>query len=237
MSMFSIPDHLIPDVKQFEEMNKEINALLPKEFAGAINLMAHPVAGASAFSALGFGLASQAFGIWMGTVAGAMQASQQFLGSLADEEIEEAAAPTPKEKPAATKARATAKTLIADARSIAKELSETTAKLGDVAEVKETAKPDAGIVSADANAKSEPRQPKALERPQTPDDLKQISGIGPKLEQVLNGLGIWTYGQIAKLEAAEIGWVEDYLSFKGRIGRDDWIGQAEKLARNAKAKS
>ncbi|NGN40860.1 NADH-ubiquinone dehydrogenase [Mesorhizobium sp. CGMCC 1.15528] len=235
MSMFSIPDHLIPDVKQFEEMNKEINALLPTEFAGAINLMAHPVAGASAFSALGFGLASQAFGIWMGTVAGAMQASQQFFGSLTDD-IEEAAAFTPKEKPAATKARATARTLIADARSIAKELSDTTEKLAD--EPTEAAKPVAKAAPVETGAAlSEPRQPKALERPQTPDDLKQISGIGPKLEQVLNGLGIWTYGQIAKLEAAEIGWVEDYLSFKGRIGRDDWIGQAEKLARDAKAKS
>jgi len=237
MSMFSIPDHLIPDVRQFEEMNKEINALLPKEFAGAINLMAHPVAGASAFSALGFGLASQAFGMWMGVMAGAAHASQQFFVSLADEDIEEAAAFTPKEKPATTKARATAKTLIADARSIAKELSETTAKLADVSAVKDTAKPVLKVVSTEAKTKAELRQPKALERPATPDDLKQISGIGPKLEQVLNGLGIWTYGQIAKLEAGEIGWVEDYLSFKGRIGRDDWIGQAEKLARGAKAKS
>ncbi len=236
MSMFSIPDHLIPDVKQFEEMSKEINALLPKEFAVAVNLMAHPVAGASAFSALGFGLASQAFGIWMGTVAGAMQASQQFFVSLTDEDTEEAAAFAPKEKPAATKARATAKTLIADARSIAKELSETTAKLAD--EPTEAAKPVAKAAPLETGAAlSEPRQPKALERPAMPDDLKQISGIGPKLEQVLNGLGIWTYGQIAKLEAEEIGWVEDYLSFKGRIGRDDWIGQAEKLARGAKAKN
>ena len=37
------------------------------------------------------------------------------------------------------------------------------------------------------------RQPKAMDRPAKPADLKAISGIGPKLEKVLNGLGIWTY--------------------------------------------
>ncbi len=45
-------------------------------------------------------------------------------------------------------------------------------------------------------------QPKAMEKPASPDDLKAISGIGPKLETVLNGLGIWTYEQIAGWSAA-----------------------------------
>jgi NADH-quinone oxidoreductase subunit E len=74
------------------------------------------------------------------------------------------------------------------------------------------------------------RQPKAMDRPAKPADLKAISGIGPKLEQVLHGLGIWTFGQIAAWTPQEIAWVDDYLSFKGRIGRDDWIGQAKALA-------
>ena len=47
---------------------------------------------------------------------------------------------------------------------------------------------------------------------------------------MLNGLGVWTYAQIAAWTKEEIAWVDDYLSFKGRIGRDDWIGQAVKLA-------
>ncbi|SUU89342.1 NADH dehydrogenase subunit E [Aminobacter aminovorans] len=74
------------------------------------------------------------------------------------------------------------------------------------------------------------RQPASIERPETPDDLKAISRIGPKLEQVLNDLGIWTYGQIAGWTAEEVAWADDYLGFKGRIGRDDWIGQAAMLA-------
>lgn len=70
------------------------------------------------------------------------------------------------------------------------------------------------------------RQPTTMDRPAVPDDLKAISGIGPKLEQVLNGLGIWTFAQIARWSAAEIGWVDDRLGFGGRVGRDDWVGQA-----------
>ena len=62
---------------------------------------------------------------------------------------------------------------------------------------------------------------------------RQISGIGPKLEKVLNGLGVWTFAQIAGWSREEIAWVDDYLSFKGRIGRDDWIGQAVKLSGKA----
>ncbi len=62
------------------------------------------------------------------------------------------------------------------------------------------------------------------------DDLKQIKGIGPKLEATLNGLGIYHFDQIAAWSKQEIEWVDDYLSFKGRIERDGWISQAKKLA-------
>mgnify|MGYP002621725517 CR=1 FL=1 len=73
-------------------------------------------------------------------------------------------------------------------------------------------------------------QPAAIARPARPDDLKAISGIGPKLEKTLNGLGIWTYAQIAALGTAEIAWLDEKLGFAGRIGRDDWTGQAGRLA-------
>jgi len=62
------------------------------------------------------------------------------------------------------------------------------------------------------------------------DDLKKISGVGPKLEQTLNELGIYHYAQVAKLTKADIAWVDERLRFKGRIERDDWIGQAKALA-------
>lgn len=75
------------------------------------------------------------------------------------------------------------------------------------------------------------RRPAEIEKPESPDDLKLISGIGPKLEQVLNGLGIWTFAQIAAWQPEEAAWVDDYLQFSGRIGRDNWISQAGALAK------
>lgn len=62
------------------------------------------------------------------------------------------------------------------------------------------------------------------------DDLKKITGVGPKLEETLNSLGIWHYDQVAKLTKKDIAWVDERLRFKGRIERDDWVGQAKALA-------
>lgn len=65
---------------------------------------------------------------------------------------------------------------------------------------------------------------------QKADDLKKISGVGPKLEALLNELGFWHYDQIAAWTPAEIAWVDARLKFKGRIERDGWIAQAATLA-------
>ena len=64
-----------------------------------------------------------------------------------------------------------------------------------------------------------------------PDDLKWISGVGPKLEETLNGLGVFHFEQIAAWTQREIDWVDDYLKFSGRIERDNWIEQAKALAK------
>ncbi|MFW8592600.1 NADH-quinone oxidoreductase subunit E [Cribrihabitans neustonicus] len=62
------------------------------------------------------------------------------------------------------------------------------------------------------------------------DDLKQLKGVGPKLEAQLNELGIYHFGQIAEWGEAEAAWIDARLSFKGRIERDGWIEQAKRLA-------
>ena len=62
------------------------------------------------------------------------------------------------------------------------------------------------------------------------DDLKLISGVGPKLEQTLNEMGIWYFKQVAVWGPSDIAWVDDRLRFKGRIERDDWMSQAKILA-------
>ena len=67
-----------------------------------------------------------------------------------------------------------------------------------------------------------------------PDDLKLISGVGPVLEKKLHGLGITKFAQVAAFTADDIAKVDDALSFKGRIERDNWLDQAAELAKAAK---
>ncbi len=62
------------------------------------------------------------------------------------------------------------------------------------------------------------------------DDLKLISGVGPVLEGKLNDLGVTHFQQIADFTAEKIAELDEALNFKGRIDRDDWLGQAKILA-------
>jgi len=74
-----------------------------------------------------------------------------------------------------------------------------------------------------------PQRPKNLftAPPTQRDDLQQIKGIGAAFAHRLNDLGIYQFRQIAGLSEAEIVWLENELRmFRGRIGRDDWLGQA-----------
>ncbi|WEX07557.1 NADH-quinone oxidoreductase subunit E [Chelativorans sp. AA-79] len=78
-------------------------------------------------------------------------------------------------------------------------------------------------------------RPQGIERPAQPDDLKMISGVGPRIEGILNDLGIYTYAQVASWKKAEREWVDGYLKFKGRIEREDWVKQAKALAKGGVA--
>lgn len=63
------------------------------------------------------------------------------------------------------------------------------------------------------------------------DDLIKIKGIGPKLNSLLNNLGVSRFDQIAAWGPAEIDKVDDHLGeFKDRIGREEWVPQARLLA-------
>ena len=63
-----------------------------------------------------------------------------------------------------------------------------------------------------------------------PDDLQQISGVGPKLEKTLHSLGFYHFDQIAEWTPDEVQWVDENLTFKGRIEREEWIPQCKLLA-------
>ncbi len=64
------------------------------------------------------------------------------------------------------------------------------------------------------------------------DDLKKISGVGPKLERLLNRNGVYYFWQVSKWNKADIKFIDDRLQvFKGRISRDNWVTQARSLKR------
>ncbi len=92
--------------------------------------------------------------------------------------------------------------------------------------------------AAPSSAQSAPKpsldstdRPKPIERPKTMDDLKLISGVGPKVERTLHDLGIFTFAQIAAWTKPEREWADGYLAFHGRIEREDWVAQATALAK------
>lgn len=88
-------------------------------------------------------------------------------------------------------------------------------------------------VAADTAPPPPPGKPNIPPAVGEPDNLRLIKGVGPKLNSLLNNLGITRFDQIAEWKEAEIEEVDKYLeSFSGRITRDSWIGQAKFLAKD-----
>ncbi len=120
----------------------------------------------------------------------------------------------------------------AKAKSTASKTAKATAEV--------VAPPPSEIAPEKADAAKKPSlddkdRPAGIERPAQPDDLQLISGVGPKIEGTLHELGIFTFAQIASWHEAERHWVDGYLNFKGRIERDEWVKQAEALAKGGEA--
>ncbi len=88
-----------------------------------------------------------------------------------------------------------------------------------------------------AKAESKPAELTALfKKPKgAPDDLAQIQGVGEVLVEKLHKLGITKFEQIANFSDEDIAKVDEVLDFKGRIEREDWIGQARALIAEATA--
>lgn len=99
--------------------------------------------------------------------------------------------------------------------------------------------PPAPTPASDKSAPVSEEKPPLLDGPRAEgaDDLKRIGGIGPKMEQTLNDLGIYHFDQLAELSDDEIAWVDSRLRFKGRIERDNWVGQAKALADASESQS
>ena len=71
---------------------------------------------------------------------------------------------------------------------------------------------------------------KVLLRTGDKNDLTAIEGIGPFLEKKLNDAGVFTYADIAAWDAEKVAEITTKISFfEGRIEKDNWVGQAQKL--------
>lgn len=139
-------------------------------------------------------------------------------GSVAGVAVAAAAAKKPAKKAEAPKAEAKAK-------------PEPKKAAPKKAEPKKAA-PKAEAPAAPAAESSGTRPANLLDAPRggKADDLKEISGVGPKLEGILHDNGVYHFDQIAAWGKDEIAYMDDQLSFKGRIERDGWIDQATTLA-------
>ena len=148
-----------------------------------------------------------------------------------------AAKPAAKKKSAAKKpaAKASADKATAD-KSASKKPAAKKAAPKKAAAKKSVAKSDAQV-DYDGDGKfegtNEGTRPAALDGPRggNADDLKQIKGIGPKMEKLCNSLGFYHFDQIAAWSPDEVAWVDANLEgFKGRVTRDTWVEQAKILA-------
>ena len=79
-----------------------------------------------------------------------------------------------------------------------------------------------------------PARPDAVAAPDVAsDDLKRIRAIDAALETRLKALGARTFAAIAQWTAADTARMSRELGFKGRIEQENWIEQAQILARGA----
>ncbi|MDW3119271.1 MAG: NADH:ubiquinone oxidoreductase [Roseovarius pacificus] len=147
------------------------------------------------------------------------------------------------------------KTVAADTAKVAGDAGEKAAAAakdatGDIAKAAKSAKDAAGdaVEVAKASGKDtipdydgdgvkegteEGSRPESLSAPRggKADDLKQIKGVGPKLELLCNELGFYHFDQIAGWGVDEVAWVDANLKgFRGRVSRDNWVEQARILA-------
>ncbi|MGB3537468.1 MAG: ATP-binding cassette domain-containing protein [Mesorhizobium sp.] len=140
-------------------------------------------------------------------------------------------------KPAVAAGRAPKAAAVSSKAPAAKAAPEKPASAAKSAPAKAAPKPAAAAKSAPKPAASAASKGianrLAAPRGGRPDDLLIIKGIGPVNQRKLNEHGIFHFDQIAAWKKADIEAVEAYLAFDGRIAREDWIGQAKALEKEA----
>jgi predicted flap endonuclease-1-like 5' DNA nuclease len=100
----------------------------------------------------------------------------------------------------------------------------------------------------DALAEPEPTPPPPTVRPRgakppvlgsprdgAPDDLTLIDGVSLMQQSTLYSVGVFHFDQIAAWTPENVAWVDQYLRLGGRIDEEEWVEQAELLAREGPA--
>lgn len=198
-------------------------------------LMAHPVAAMAATTAIGFGIAGQ----MAGAMLGLMQTAAERAKVAMDEAAERARAEMAREKAVQDRAgqdragqeRAAPVRAKPDLRVVPNAAPAETPKAKVTRETGVTPVAEVKPAQETPATGKKPARKTPAARAAKADDLKKISGIGPKLEQVLNGMGLRRYADIASLTDADAARIEAELGFSGRIARDGWVEQARALAK------
>ena len=91
---------------------------------------------------------------------------------------------------------------------------------------------DTHATASDTHETTNDDKPALLTAPRNgkKDNLTRIKGIGLKIEESLNDIGIYHFDQIAAWDAENIAWADSTLGFPGRAEREQWVTQAKALA-------
>jgi len=109
----------------------------------------------------------------------------------------------------------------------------TVVKITDI--LTDGAKPSAKKAAAKKPAaKKEPAKKEGAKKDAAPaadfvDDVSLIGGVGPKLKEKLEGYGVTSLKEIAKMSKADLAKMDEALELHGRAERDEWIEQAKEL--------
>jgi predicted flap endonuclease-1-like 5' DNA nuclease len=76
-------------------------------------------------------------------------------------------------------------------------------------------------------------KPRTLPGPRNgaPDDFTLIEDVSVLQQTTLYSLGVFHFDQVAAWSPANVAWVDNYLRLRGRIDAEEWVEQADALAR------
>jgi NADH-quinone oxidoreductase subunit E len=202
------------------DASAEFGRLAAEMLQNSHPLMANPAAAMAAATAIGFGFSTQMAGAFWGALQGAVEATNKLAAALEERNGVTHASPDVAQDDVVKKAVPAVK-VAASGKGRAK------ARPAIVKLSPEAIAP-VRLKAAPAESAAAPKV-QGRGRKTAADDLKRISGVGPKLETVLKDRGIRSFADIASWSDADVARIDADLGFEGRIAKDDWVGQARAL--------